>query len=203
MKVNFFRTAILFIFLFFSFQSFSQLSFGIKSGINIATTRDLIANPKNRLGLHSGCFLKIPLNKVFFLEPEFFYSSKGDKSENQVNSSKIVTRFNYLSIPLLIGYKIDTKTSFVLGPELSYLVSAQIVIQKDQILNASKNYPSKFDIGLNMGINYEFVKNISADIRYCYGFKTMYYIDNAGNRNSSYNGGNRVFQIGILYTIKK
>ena len=33
-----------------SYLSYCQISFGVKSGINIATTKDIITFPKNRIG---------------------------------------------------------------------------------------------------------------------------------------------------------
>lgn len=182
---------------------FSQVSFGVKSGINISTTKDLIAYPKNRLGWYAGGVAKIAISKKFFLQPELLYSAKGYRSDNQVGTSVIVTRFNYLNMPLLVSYKIDHKTSIFLGPELGYLTSVHIIIAETQNLNVSKNYPSKFDVGLDLGLNYKLTKNLGVEVRYNYGFNTLYYIDGAGVRHSEYKGGNRVFQIGFNYLLHK
>lgn len=52
---NVYRCSISFFFiLIFSTFSYSQVTFGVKSGINIATTKDLITFPKNRLGWYGG-----------------------------------------------------------------------------------------------------------------------------------------------------
>ncbi|MGK2863777.1 MAG: porin family protein [Chitinophagaceae bacterium] len=177
----------------------SQVSFGVKSGINIATTKDLIAYPKNRVGWYAGAFSKIPIHKKLFLQPEFLYSTKGHKSYNQIGDSKLITRFNYLNVPILLGYKIDHKTSLFFGPELGYLTSAHLLVSDIENLNVSKNYPPKFDVGLAVGLNYKIIKNIGAEVRYNYGFNTLYSIDAVGNRYSENKGGNRVFTIGVNY----
>lgn len=181
--------------------TYCQVSFGIKSGINITTTKNLIEYPRNRIGFYGGGFVTIPLYKKLFLQPELIYSTKGDRSTNQLNSSSIIVRFNYLNLPILFGYKIDQKTSLLFGPELGLLTSARLRIFRDQKFDASKNYPNKFDAALDIGISYNAIKNIGIEVRYCYGFKTLYY--QADDGTTLYNkpeGSNRVFQIGINYS---
>ncbi len=125
--------------------SHGQVSFGVKSGINIATTKDLIAYPKNRVGWYAGGVATITLHKKFFLQPELLYSTKGDKSSNQIGLSKIVTRFNYLAIPIHLGYNIDRKTSLLFGPEFGYLISARSIYSKKEGFDVYKNYPPKIE----------------------------------------------------------
>ena len=180
-------------------SSFGQVSFGIKSGINIATTNGLIAYPENRIGWYAGGIAVISLNKKLFLQPELLYSSKGDKSDNNNQTITMVTRLNYLNAPLLFGYKINNKLFLLFGPELGYLISAHIVFANNNIAT-TKSYPPKFDISLDLGVNYMFTKNIGIEVRYAYGFNTLYSINvPTGNRYVETNGANRVFQIGLNY----
>lgn len=181
--------------------SYGQVNFGIKSGINIATTRDLIAFPKNRLGWYAGGFGQIPIDNRFFFQPELVYSSKGDKSDNQGSTSTLVVRLNYINLPLLTGYRFDKRTSIVFGPELGYLIAARLMISKSN-LNVIKQYPPRFDIGGSIGLQYKIAKHIEPEIRYTYGFKTLYSVDAVGNRYTETKGANRVFQIGICYWFK-
>ena len=135
------------------------MSFGVKSGINIATTKDLITFPKNRVGWYVGGFSKIQIYKKFFLQPELLYSTKGYRTVNPNDNSKTVRRLNYLTAPILLGYKIDKKTSLVLGPELGYLLSAHLLFSNENF-DISKNYPIKFDIGIDVGLSYKMTKNV-------------------------------------------
>lgn len=189
------------LFFVITFASYSQIKFGLKSGINIATTRDLIAFPRNRLGWHAGAVLTIPISTKFFLQPELIYSSKGDKSNNQGSASSLAVRLNYVNLPLLIGYHFDKKTSIVLGPELGYLVAARLIIGNNN-LNVMKQHPPRFDMGVGIGLYYKISKRIEPEIRYIYGFKTLYSVDAAGNRYTETNGANRVFQIGVRLPLK-
>ncbi len=187
-----------FLLLLVGYLGYSQVSFGIKSGINIATTKDLIAYPKNRIGWYAGGVVKIQLYKKFFLQPELLYSSKGN-GVNQINNSKAVFRFNYVNIPILLGYKIDHKTFLTIGPEFGYLTSVHLVHLGNENLDVSSDYPPKFDFSLDIGLNYKLIKDLDIEARYNYGFKTIYATDAIGNRYSDTKGGNRVFQVGLNY----
>ena len=197
------KNAVSFFLCLIGYLSFGQVSYGLKSGINIATTRDLIAYPRNRLGWYAGGFAVIPIRKNFFLQTELIYSSKGNRSYNQIGPWKIITRLNYLNLPILLGYKIDQKTSLLFGPEFGYKTSAYTVFSNGNRFDDSKHYPPDFDLALAVGISHKATKNVSVEIRYNYGFKTLYYVDEGGIRHSEIRGGNRVFQIGIRYKFNK
>jgi hypothetical protein len=184
----------------FSTISYGQVKFGIKSGVNIATTKNLITFSSNRIGWYGGGFAALYFAKKYFIQPELLYSSKGNGSHYQVGDLKLITKFNYLNIPLLFGYKIDRRTSLVLGPEFGCLISSQLRLG-DQNSDASNTYPKKFDLGLDIGLSYKFIKNAQAEIRYNYGFNTLYSVDATRTRHSEKKGANRVFQIGLNYSL--
>lgn len=179
-----------------------QTQFGAKAGINVATTRDIFEYPRNRVGWYAGGNVKFLLSKRFFLQPEALYSSKGNKID-QFNNAGSTYRFNYIDVPIIIGFKIDTKTSLIFGPEFGYLISARYYLVGATIFNVYDNYPSKYDASVDVGASYNILKNIGVEVRYSYGFKTIYYVDDAGIRYSDHNGGHRVFQLGITYSLNK
>lgn len=200
---NTYSCLLLLFFILFSNLSYSQVSFGMKSGINIATTKNLIAFPKNRVGWYGGGFAIIPIRNKFFLQPELLYSSKGFgvNQTNPLNAPNATYRLNYLNLPILLGHKIDRKTSVFFGPELGYLISVHQVYRHDDNVDVSKDFPPKFDVGMNVGLNYKLMKNIGIELRYNYGFNTLYDVDAVGNRHGDgINGANRVFQIGVNYS---
>lgn len=84
------------VFLLIKYSCYSQVSFGIKSGINIATTKDINSDPKNRVGWYTGSFAQITLSKKIFLQPELLFSTKGYRYIGNLNESKkTALRLNY------------------------------------------------------------------------------------------------------------
>ncbi len=99
-----------------------------------------------------------------------------------------------------MGYKIDKKTSLLFGPEIGYLFSAYSLFPNKEKFNFSKNYPVKFDLGLDIGLGYKILNKLGVEIRYNYGLKNIYRTDAAGVRVVERLAGNRVFQIGGFYS---
>jgi hypothetical protein len=182
------------------YLGYSQVSFGAKSGMNIATTKDLIELPKNRIGWYVGGFVTIPVHKKFFWQTELLYSTKGH-SVNQTNTPKTILKFNYLTVPVLLGYEIDHKTSIYFGPEFGYLLSAFFRYNNNASFDVLENYRPRFDLGLDIGLDYKIINKIGVEMRYNYGFEYIYYIDFADVEHKETKGANRVFQIGLNYIL--
>ena len=196
MKIFLFSFSLLLI----GYTCYSQVGFGVKSGINIGTTKDINSDPKNRLGWYAGGLANIPMYKKIFLQPEFLFSVKGYRYIGNLNeTAKTALRLNYLTTPILLGYKIDTKTSLFFGPEIGYLLSAYSVWPNKERFNVSDRFPVKLDFGLDIGLNYKVLNKVGLEIRYNYGFKNMYRTDAVGVRFGERLAGNRVFQIGGFY----
>jgi hypothetical protein len=178
--------------------SYSQVALGVKSGINIATVKDLSTFPKNRIGWYGGAFARIPIKRKFFFQPEILFSSKGYKFNDLADGEKVSVRLNYVTLPIFLGYKIDHKTKVLLGAEGGYLVKASLDQGKFDISNT---FPQKFDVAMAIGLEYDLIKQLGIEIRYNYGFKTFYQTDAVGNRGSESLAGNRVFQMGFFYRL--
>ena len=98
-----------------------------------------------------------------------------------------------------MGYEFDQKTSIFLGPEFGYLLQVQSHYGPGQNYDDSKGFPSKLDIGVNIGLRYMVVKRIGVELRYDYGLNTLYTVDAVGSRHVETNGAHRVFQVGLNY----
>lgn len=189
----------LFIFFFF-IKGISQMPFTFKLGGNIATTKGLIQYPKNRIGFYTGFSSELKINKKFSLKPELIYSTKGERATVSGGDQTNALRFNYLNLPLLVSFNADERTKFLIGPEFGYLLSAKYIISKNNI-DVSANYPQRYDVGTLVGIEYRLSQFCSVEARYIYGFNTLYYEDYAGIRHLKTNGANRVFQLGLAFSM--
>ena len=76
MKNIFQKLPLIFSFLFISYNfSYAQVAIAIKSGINIATVKDLVAFPKNRVGWYAGVQAKFKVSSkiLFHFRPKKSY----------------------------------------------------------------------------------------------------------------------------------
>lgn len=191
------RTTLLLLSFCICLISFSQTRIGLKGGLNIAKAKNLTACPQERYSFHAGVNLQKILGKRVFLQPELLYSSKGHSFTSDFASHDGANRLNYLSIPILFGYLVDDKLSILFGPEFNYLLKS--AIRYDRVVsNFTKHYP-RFDTGIDLGTAYKITKKLSAELRYYYGFNTLYYTDGAGVKHNDIKGANRTFQVGVTY----
>ena len=173
----------------------AQQKIGFKSGANISTTVNSIAFPKNKLGWYAGAYYKLPLGAKSILQLELLYSKKGDKTNNAMDEPYHYRYFNFLSMPLMLGYNIDPRTKIFGGPEISYLLNVNVFNY-----DFTDHHRPRIDAAVCVGVGYQIFKKVGAEIRYNYGFKTFYYTDDFGRRLTP-NGAHRVFQIGVLYDV--
>lgn len=178
---------------------YCQVSFGVKSGINIATTKNLITFPKNRVGWYVGGSGYIPIHKKLFLQPELLFSSKGYKYVDLSDGKAVAMRLNYFNIPILLGYKIDGKTKILGGAEVGYLIRAINGFNDTNTEATTSSFPKKYDFGIAIGLQYDIIQLLGFEVRYIYGIKGFYQTDAVGIRRSESLAANRVFQIGLNY----
>jgi hypothetical protein len=177
--------------------SFSQTRLGVKGGLNIAKAKNLTASPQERYSFHAGVNFQRALVKKFFLQPELLYSSKGHSFTSDFASSDGANRLNYFSIPVLLGYRVDDKLAILFGPEFNYLLKSAVRYDRS-VTDFTTQYP-RFDAGVDLGVAYKITKKLSAELRYYYGFNTLYYTDFAGVKHDEIKGANRTFQAGVTY----
>ena len=177
------------VFLFFSMVQFGfgQTAIGFKVGANIANINlnDDYPGVQNssRIGYQAGIIIQRELTSKVYIRPEVFYSLKGYKLEDG-QSTRV--GFNYINIPILVGYKLATKFSAFLGPQLGLLGP---VYGTDKNNGRSKNLNSfidynNLDFGLAAGVNYVLTPKLNLDLRYTNGFTTILVtdlVDSSGN----------------------
>ena len=119
-----------FLFLLFLAQaSFAQLGFGIKAGANITKVDGKSFKDEFKYGYHLGGYATIGLGGRLSIQPEVLfnqYNTKTDSSfkniyQNAFNGSNNV-KLGYLSIPLLLNYKLGSLLSLQAGPQFGILL---------------------------------------------------------------------------------
>lgn len=199
-----------------------DIKFGAKAGLNLATISSEISQisvggnqgsgetQKNTLkpGFHVGGFAEISLNDSFSLQPELHFSYQGSKFKSddsqtqdygfgivtvtESNSKTDLTTMN-INVPVLAKYNVGEKLFFVLGPQVSYLLSAK---SKSEGSGTTKTYINgvledtssttipngttdaksalkSIDFGLAAGGGFNITENIFTEVRYVYGLSNF------------------------------
>lgn len=182
-------------------------SAGVKGGINFA---DMLTSDKHqvdiRLAGNLGVFANMPYSDKLSFQPELLISLQGGKQHTFVETTDYEyisdEKHTYLLLPLMAQYRINDKLGIEAGPQLGFRLSArylnQIIDQGVVIHETEEDLVDQrefFDIGLNLGVRYEIIENLSAGIRYNIGLKPLnVYRETVTLRHS-------VFQISVSYTL--
>ncbi|OPZ31032.1 MAG: hypothetical protein BWZ00_00709 [Bacteroidetes bacterium ADurb.BinA174] len=99
------------------------------------------------------------------IEPGFIRKGFAKKVDINNNIEKLQTRLNYFQIPILAEVFFSENITLTLGPELSYLLDAKEVIEK-QSTDVLKQYnKNKLDVALQVGLYYTFNKHFDIGIK--------------------------------------
>lgn len=200
------------IFLMFSTTIFSQISFGLKSGVNYSNidfnsgieTIDQVAKEttKPKLGYHIGAFLQIPFSEKLAFKPEFLFSTQGQK----VNFESNALQLNYLKVPLLIEYRFIEKLGIQFGPTIGYLLAAKSKVDGNSF-DAKDFYNNSLDVGISGGLFWQLTNHLRLNATYYHGLnsisKDLVFTDAMGlpiAEPAQYQ--NRVLQIGVMMFFK-
>jgi hypothetical protein len=132
----------------FTQAAMAQLNLGIKGGVNITKVDGKAFRDEFRYGYHLGGFAEIGLGGKLSIQPEVLwnqYQTRADSSfshiyQNSVNISNYKdVKLNYLSIPLLLNYKLGSLMSLQAGPQYGILL--------DQSKNLIQNGKEAFKNG--------------------------------------------------------
>ncbi|MGZ3838814.1 MAG: porin family protein [Flavisolibacter sp.] len=117
---------------FFAQAAMAQIKFGIKGGVNITKVNGVAFRDEFRYGYHLGGFAEIGLGKKWGIQPEVLfnqYQTRADSSFKDVYQNSLSfsnyrdVKLNYLSIPLLLNYKLANIFSLQAGPQFGVLIS--------------------------------------------------------------------------------
>ncbi|HEX2606016.1 MAG TPA: porin family protein [Flavisolibacter sp.] len=132
----------------FTQAAMAQLNFGIKGGANITKVEGKSFRDEFRYGYHLGGFAEIGLGGKLSLQPEVLFNqlqTRVDSSfknvyQNAVSFSNYKdVKLNYLTIPVMLNYKLGSLLSLQAGPQFGILI--------DQDKNLLQNGKEAFKTG--------------------------------------------------------
>ena len=108
----------------------AQFHVGIKGGANITKVDGKAFKDEFRYGYHFGGFAEIGLGKKIQILPEVIFNQSTttlDSSfkviyQNIINSNQSSVKLNYISIPVLLNYKLLGPIYLQAGPQFSILI---------------------------------------------------------------------------------
>ncbi|TXK48060.1 PorT family protein [Pontibacter qinzhouensis] len=189
---------------------FGQFVKEIRAGLSYATVQfqdaALQDATSERPGYFAGLVAQQELNKKWFLRQELVYAVKGHKQYYSSSSPALVS-YHYLTLPLLVGYKVADKLSFNLGPELALVGPVMYRSgQHSSNLHQLENL-NVFDVSAMAGLSYQFLPRAAVDMRYSHGFRNsrnvQFYNSSGLHEQTKQDGKHRVLQVGLNYSIRK
>lgn len=114
-------------------------------------------------GITLGFFARIPLARNFYLQPEYAYTQRKSADKSIATDYSL----NYLSMPVLLNYKITPAMAVLAGPQVELLVNA-----KADNNGAGTNITHDTEersIGVTAGVEAEIKKILIVSARYLQG----------------------------------
>ncbi len=167
--------------LFMSSALMAQFHIGIKGGSNITKIDGHSFKDKFEYGYHLGGFAEIGLGEKFGIQPEVLfnqYSTTLDSNYNHIyedifTSGQRKIKLNYLSIPIMLNYKmIGNFLSLQAGPQYSILMKQD----KTLLQNGAEAFKNG-DFSMLAGVQLK-LSAIRITGRYAVGLNNISDIDN-------------------------
>lgn len=173
------KLSVLLLAVLFSGAAMAQFGVGVKAGANIFKVDGKSFSDEFKYGYHLGAYVNIGIGGRFSLQPELLfnqYQTKTDSSFKNIYqnafSGNSNVKLNYLSIPLLLNYKLGSLLSLQAGPMFSVLMD-----QNKNLLQNGQNAFDKGDFSMLGGAQVSLGK-IKVNGRYVIGLNNINDIDN-------------------------
>lgn len=177
-------------FLVFSSAAMAQFNIGVKGGVNISKVDDKAFRDEFTYGYHLGGFAEVGLGKRLKLQPEVLWNqlnTRADTSFRNIYSNALDfsnykdVKLNYLSIPVLLSYKLGNVLYLQAGPQFGILLN-----QDKTLLENGKEAFSKGDFSMLGGVQLNLSK-FRLSGRYFVGLNNISEIDdNSKWRNQGF-----------------
>lgn len=162
-------------------QNKQALQVGVKAGLNLARFVDAGPIDPNSFwcAYSAGLTLQYRLSNRFFLSTDLLYSRQGNQVRIQnptVYGERIVAKFDYLTLPIMLNYRLSHIPLFVgAGLQVGHLTA-----YKTQYVPALGNTLSyepllkKNDVGWLIAVGHHFGRHLGVEIKYYKSLTTIY-----------------------------
>ena len=170
-------------------SSFAQgIHFGIKGGASINKITGTAFSEQFTFGYHVGAYVTLNLTKKIGIQPEVLFSQVNTDTSSNFSSifnhiSQV--KLSYLSIPVLLNYKINKLLTLQAGPQFSILLNQNV-----SLIQSGKDAFKKGDIAMAGGLQVK-ILTFMAYARYLVG------LNNVNDISTADSWKNQSIQIGI------
>lgn len=179
--------------LIFSTARSQGFHLGIKGGANINKLSGKSFSDQFNFGYHLGAFAEIGLGKKWAIQPEVLFnqintdtSSEFSKIYTNLSANNISNiKLSYLSIPILLSYKVNKFFVLQAGPQYGLLIE-----QNKNLLENGKDAFKKGDFSILGGVQFK-LASVRIYGRYAIGLTNINDIDNRDKWKS------QSFQVGV------
>lgn len=157
-------------------QETDNSSFGFKGGVNFSNlyTEDA-ENSNTRIGFNAGVYAKMPITRLFAIQPEFYYTTKGAEVtyRNAFVDGTALFKLDYLELPLLLVVNVTNNFNIHVGPYAAVLISGKV--KNDSNVgafnfedNINVDDYNRLDAGIAAGVGFD-LGALGIGARYTYG----------------------------------
>lgn len=153
----------------------AQFHLGVKAGANVTKVNGKSFKDEFRFGYHIGGFMEIRAGNKFVIQPEVLwnqYATRVDSNYkniyNDVFNGNANVKLNYLSIPIVVNYKlIGSFLSLQAGPQFGILLD-----QNKTLLQNGGNAFKRGDLSMLAGVQFK-VLAFRLNARYAIGLNNI------------------------------
>jgi len=196
----------------------AQISIAPEAGIHLSnlsvdnTTNPFDLNLKNKVGLRAGVNVNFQLGSGLFLQPGLFYTMRGARFtliDFGGASDKLSFKFNYLELPVNLGYQYNFGKAGALfataGPYVAFGLSAKTTetvsgMGNPQSVTENLKFGddvNRLDFGLNFGLGYKIPVGVYVRAQYNLGLSN---VNAAGDGTIKHKGF--AFTLGYEFNLK-
>jgi opacity protein-like surface antigen len=165
------RIKLLFVFLLIvSLNSYAQkFRGGILAGFNASQVDGDTYSGYNKFGLAFGAYTSTDITDKISFELQIRFMQKGARKKvTNLDPSIYISRLNYIEIPVLIGFKINERISFNIGPGFGYLFNYSEEDEDGKLTSAEAISFKAFELSGIGGIRYKINKPFAINLGYSY-----------------------------------
>ncbi|HWB91925.1 MAG TPA: porin family protein [Puia sp.] len=179
----------------------SSLQLGVRAGMDYMKIGGRSFDQKSYPGFAAGIYGKLNFTTKWYLQPELDYNQTIGKTSDQFNQiyngvSDQLVNLNYVSVPVLLGFKPIPELSVLVGPQYGYLFAqTRSLLQAPTERNDNAFKKSDFAIVFGGQLN---LNKIIFGIRYSANLNNISYRDTDAWRQYGFQ-----FYVGYQFKDKK